>query len=56
MHLNRPNAGLFVPRMTWRHLENFTTNGVCLILASTVYDEDDYIRDYGEYQQLKAGR
>ncbi len=54
VHMNRPSTGLFVPRMTWRHLENFTTNAVCLILASTAYDEHDYIRDYREYQQSRT--
>lgn len=54
VHMSRPNSGLFVPRMTWRHLENFTTNGVCLILASTAYDESDYVRDYDEFRQLKG--
>jgi hypothetical protein len=55
VQLNRPGSGLFVSRMTWRHLENFTTNAVCLILASTEYDERDYIRDYRQYQQSRNG-
>lgn len=47
--LNRSYFGLYVPPMTWRQLENFSTNGVCLILASRRYDEEDYIRDYGQF-------
>jgi hypothetical protein len=46
VHLNRCYYGLYVPPMTWRRLENFSTNGVCLILASLPYEEEDYIRDY----------
>ncbi len=47
--LNRSYLGLYVPRMIWRHLENFSTNAVCLILASRPYDERDYFRDYSEF-------
>ena len=45
-HLNRPNFGLYLPPMTWRELENFSSGSVCLVLASEYFDEDDYIRDY----------
>ena len=44
--LNRSYFGLYVPNMIWRHLENFSTNSVCLILASLPYAAEDYIRDY----------
>lgn len=47
--LNRSYFGLYVPNMIWRHLENFSTNSVCLILASLPYSEDDYIRNYESY-------
>ena len=47
--LNRSYFGLYVPNMIWRHLENFSTNSVCLILASLSYSVDDYIRDYEAY-------
>ncbi|HVE71215.1 MAG TPA: FdtA/QdtA family cupin domain-containing protein [Thermoanaerobaculia bacterium] len=56
VQLNRSYYGLFVPRMIWRHLENFSTNAVCLILASTAYDESDYVRDYAQYGQMRQGR
>ena len=39
--LNRSYYGLYVPSLTWRRLENFSTNGVCLVLASQPYDESD---------------
>lgn len=48
--LNRSYFGLYVPNMIWRHLENFSTNSVCLILASLPYSADDYIRDYEGYR------
>lgn len=47
--LNRSYFGLCVPNMIWRHLENFATNSVCLIMASLPYSENDYIRDYESY-------
>ena len=50
--LNRSYFGLFVPRLTWRHIENFSTNAVCLILASRHYEEHDYVRDYDRFAAL----
>lgn len=44
--LNRSYYGLFVPKMIWRTLENFSTNSLALIIASTDYSEADYIRDF----------
>src|SRR6476661_7870432 len=44
--LNRAYNGLFIPKMIWRHMENFSTNAVALVLASQHYDESDYIREY----------
>lgn len=43
--LNRGYAGLYVPNMIWRELSDFSTNAVCLILASRPYSEADYLRD-----------
>ena len=53
--LNRSYRGIYVPRMTWRRLENFSTNSLCLVLSSTRYEEADYIRDFDEFVFL-AGR
>jgi dTDP-4-dehydrorhamnose 3,5-epimerase-like enzyme len=47
--LNRSYYGLYVPRMVWRELENFSSGSVCLVLASQPYDESDYYRDYPEF-------
>jgi dTDP-4-dehydrorhamnose 3,5-epimerase-like enzyme len=43
--LNRSNSGLYIPSGAWRHLENFSTNAVALLVASTEFDERDYIRN-----------
>lgn len=47
--LNRSYYGLYVPNMVWRSIENFSTNSLCMILASEKYDENDYLRDYEEF-------
>jgi len=52
--LNRSYYGLYVPALQWRELVNFSTNSLCLVLASKCYDEADYIREYDEYRKLKA--
>lgn len=48
-HLNRSYYGLYVPKGIWREMDNFSTNSLALILASTKYDENDYIRNYEEF-------
>ena len=48
--LNRSYYGLYVPKGTWREMQNFSTNSLALILSSTRYDENDYIRDYDEFK------
>jgi hypothetical protein len=50
--LNRSYIGILVPKMIWRKLENFSTNSVGLILASSKYSENDYIRNYDEFLTL----
>jgi dTDP-4-dehydrorhamnose 3,5-epimerase-like enzyme len=50
--LNRSYEGLYVPRLVWRSLENFSTNAVCLILASRHFDEADYVRDSVRFREL----
>ncbi len=47
--LNRSYNGLYVPKGMWREMENFSTNSLALVLSSTKYDADDYIRDYQEF-------
>lgn len=48
--LNRSYYGLYVPKMQWRELENFSSGSVLLVLASLKYSEDDYYRDYDEFK------
>jgi hypothetical protein len=47
--LNKPDKGLLITRNIWRELENFSSGSVCLVLASEVFKEEDYIRDYDEF-------
>lgn len=48
--LNRSYYGLYVPKGMWREMKNFSTNSFALILASTSYNEDDYIRDFDKFK------
>lgn len=54
VHLNRPYYGLYVPTMLWRELDNFSSGAVCMVLASNLYDEQDYYRNYRDF--LDAAR
>jgi hypothetical protein len=49
VNLNRPYFGLYLPHLIWRELLNFSSGGICLVLASEFYDESDYYRDYDEF-------
>lgn len=49
INLNKPNKGLLIPNMVWREIEEFSSGAICLVVASEVYDEDDYIRDFDEF-------
>lgn len=53
--LNRSYYGLYVPKLIWRSLENFSTNSLCMILASEKYNEEDYLRDYDEFKNKING-
>ena len=48
-HLNHPWEGLLVPTGIWRTLEDFSSGAVCLVLASELFDEDDYVYDYNDF-------
>lgn len=47
--LNRSYYGLYVPELHWRTMQNFSTNALALVLSSTVYDADDYIRSFPDF-------
>ena len=51
--LNRPYQGLFVKPGIWRDLDDFSSGAVCMVLASEVYQEEDYIRDYNDFQNFR---
>jgi WxcM-like, C-terminal len=52
--LNRSYYGLYVPAMIWRGMDNFSTNSLAFIAASTAYQEDDYLRDYELFKRIKS--
>jgi oxalate decarboxylase/phosphoglucose isomerase-like protein (cupin superfamily) len=52
--LNRSYYGLYVPKMYWREMNNFSTNSLALVCSNTEYEEADYIRDYGEFCALRS--
>jgi WxcM-like protein len=54
-HLNRSDCGLYVPPQVWRDIENFSTNSVCVVLASEFYDESDYFDDYADFLRAVGG-
>jgi dTDP-4-dehydrorhamnose 3,5-epimerase-like enzyme len=54
IRLNRSYVGLYLPPMIWRELVDFSSGSVCMVLASDYYDEDDYIRDYDDFQGAVA--
>ena len=51
--LNKPYEGLLINQGIWRELNNFSSGSVCLVVASAVFDENDYIRDFEEFLGFK---
>lgn len=51
--LNRPYVGLYIPAGQWRTLENFSSGCICVAMASDIYEEEDYIREYDDFLKLK---
>lgn len=52
--LNRPDIGLYIPYGIWASEENFSSGSICLVLASDKFNEDDYIRDYKTFINIKS--
>ncbi len=52
IHLNRSYFGLYLPPLTWRFMDNFSTNSVALHLTDRIYDPDDYIRDFKTFASI----
>lgn len=53
--LNRSYTALYVPKMIWRHLENFSTNSLALIVTDKLFEEEQYIRDFQEFKNAING-
>lgn len=53
--LNKPTQGLYIPTNIWREIDNFSSGAVCLVLASTNYNEAEYIRDYDQFKNQVKG-
>lgn len=51
IELNEPHMGIYLPKMIWKEMYDFSSDSVLLVLASEVYDPNEYIRDYAEYQK-----
>jgi dTDP-4-dehydrorhamnose 3,5-epimerase-like enzyme len=51
--LNKPDKGLYISTGVWRELDNFSSGAVCLVLASTEFEESEYIRDYNAFKLSK---
>lgn len=52
-HLYQPYQGLLIPPGLWRDLDTFSSGSICMVLASELYDEEDYFRDYQDFLQYK---
>lgn len=53
--LNKPDKGLYIPNGVWREIENFSSGAICLVIASTEFNEADYIRDFQNFKSFKRG-
>lgn len=52
VRLDRPNLALHIPQMLWLDISDFSPDSACLVLASDIYDESDYVRDHSEFIRL----
>lgn len=55
-HLSRPYTGVFIPAGLWRELNNFSSGSICFVLASELYDEADYFRNYDAFLEWKTSK
>ena len=53
IHLARSYYGVYVPHLTWRSMDNFSTNSVALVLSSGIYDRGEYIEDFEQFKSLR---
>ncbi len=52
VELNKPMMGIYIPKMIWKDMYDFSSNSVLLVLASTHYDGKEYIRNYSDYLRI----
>ena len=52
VYLDKPNKGLYIPRMVWKDMYDFSKDSVLLVLANTYYNKDEYIKDFNEYLSI----
>lgn len=55
-HLDRADEAFYLPPMLWHELDNFSDGAICMVLASDIYDESDYLRDYEEFRMVLKAR
>lgn len=55
VELNKPMMGVYIPKMIWKDMYDFSSDSVLLVLASTHYDGNEYIRNYEEYLKIMKG-
>ena len=55
VELNKPMMGIYIPKMIWKDMYDFSSDSVLLVLASTHYEEKEYIRDFDEYMKIMKG-
>ena len=55
VELNKPRMGVYIPKMIWKDMYDFSADSVLLVLASTHYDGKEYIRSYDQYLQMTRG-
>ena len=55
VELNKPMMGIYIPKMIWKDMYDFSADSVLLVLASTHYERKEYIRNYDEYIQIVRG-
>lgn len=55
-HLDRPHTGIYLPKLIWKDMYDFSEDSVLLCLASEHYDADEYIRDYDAYLEVMRGK
>jgi len=56
VELDRPMMGVYIPKMIWKEMYDFSEDSVLLVLASTHYNGKEYIRDYEDYKQIMKNR